>query len=111
MTAVKRSTGGSHIKERIIDYMREHRGDPLSAHQISEALGLTRQQVFNGMSYIVETMFPLVRKVASGVYVMEATDADVKGKLVFEVVSESDGAKLLRSIPDGKLYKLSEFVL
>jgi hypothetical protein len=110
VTAVKRS-GGTHIKERIIDYMREHRGDPISANQISEALGLTRQQVFNGMSYIIETTYPLVQKVASGVYTMMDAEADRKGKLVFEVISETDGAKLLRNLDDGKLYKLSEFVL
>jgi len=94
-----------HIKEAIVTYLRQHRGMPVTVQELALGIGVTRQQVFNAMTYIVRTMHPLIRKIASGVYIMGSENDGEGVRLVFDLVAEQDGVMLVKD-SDGKLLKL-----
>lgn len=95
-----------HIKERAISLLRSRTGQTVTVSELAEELGVSRQQVFNAMSYIVRTMHPLVRKVASGVYMMGGDGSDIgTPRLVFEIVTKLPSGVLVKD-GDGNLFKL-----
>ena len=92
------------IKESVVSFLRDREGQAVTVADISEGLDLSRQQVFNAMTYITRELQSLVVKMASGVYRYGADGMRVETR--FELVTDRDGKPIVKD-REGRLFLLT----